>query len=176
MKRLLIAALALGCLYCVPALADIATQNTVQTSGPVTSDTTISVGTLAGQVLTWLAAAFSVPIGALLTGWLVRLFKSAGLAVSKQMSDELNRVLVNGLNDAAINGAKLSSGKANLTVRDPIVASAIQYAIDRKPDALKALGLDPEDGETVKVLRARIATLAQDPAVPTPAAVAPAKV
>src|ERR1700731_3322155 len=51
-----------------------ATTNTVQTTGPVTADTTISVGTLAGQVLTWAAAAFSVPIGSLLTVWLVRLF------------------------------------------------------------------------------------------------------
>lgn len=165
MKRYSIGLLALACLTCGSALA--------QTATPPAS--TVSVGTLAGEILTWAAAAFSVPVGGLLTLWLTRLFKSAGLEVTKQMSDQLNTVLVNGLNDAATNGAKLTSGKINLAIKDPIIASAIQYAIDRKPDTLKALGLDPNDGETVKVLRARIATLAQDPAVPTPAAVAPEK-
>jgi hypothetical protein len=165
MKRYSIGLLALACLTCGSALAQTATAPA----------STVSVGTLAGEILTWAAAAFSVPVGGLLTLWLTRLFKSAGLEVTKQMSDQLNTVLVNGLNDAAANGAKLTSGKINLAIKDPIIASAIQYAIDRKPDTLKALGLDPNDGETVKVLRARIATLAQDPAVPTPAAVAPEK-
>ena len=149
------------------------TTNTVQTTGPVTADTQISIGTLAGEVLTWLAAAFSVPIGALLTVWLVRLFKAAGLDATKQMSDQLNTVLVNGLNDAARNGALQSSGRLNVTVKDPLVASAIQYALDRQPETLKALGLDPTDGETVKVLRARIATLAADSTIPTPILAAP---
>lgn len=151
-----------------PAGGTAGVTNTVQTTGPVTADTKISVGTLAGEVLTWLAAAFSVPVGGLLTGWLLRLFKSAGLDATKQMSDQLNAVLVNGLNDAARNGALLSSGKLNVTVKDPIVASAIQYALDRQPDTLKALGLDPTDGATVNVLRAKIATLAADPTIPTP--------
>jgi hypothetical protein len=141
---------------------------TISTTAPVTADTKISVGTYAGEVLTWLAAAFSIPIGALITAWLVRVFQSAGLVMTKQMSDEINKVLVNGMNDAALNGAKLSSGKLTVAVKDPIVASAIQYTIDRMPDTLKGLGLDPKDGKTVEVLRARIATLAADPATPTP--------
>lgn len=153
-----------------PVFADVAPAvvANVSTSGPVTADTTISVGTLAGQILTWLAAAFSVPIGGLLTVWLIRLFKIAGLDATKAMSDQLNAVLVNGLNDAARNGASLASGKMNVNVKDPVVASAIQYALNHKPETLKALGLDPADGETVKILRARIATLVQDPTVPTP--------
>jgi hypothetical protein len=141
---------------------------TIQTTAPVTSDTKISVGTYAGEVLTWLAAAFSVPLGVLATGWLMRLFKSAGLVMTQQMQTELNKVLVNGLNDAATNGAKLANNKMILEVKDPIVASAIQYTIDRMPETLKGLGLDPADGDTVKVLRAKIATLAADPTVPTP--------
>jgi hypothetical protein len=143
-------------------------STTIQTTAPVTSDTKISIGTYAGEVLTWLAAAFSLPIGALLTAWLLRMFKSAGLVMTQQMSDELNKVLVNGLNDAAQNGAKLTQGKLGVTVRDPIVASAIQYTIDKMPETLQGLGLDPKDGKTVEVLRARIATLAADPTVPTP--------
>lgn len=146
----------------------VAGNTTIQTTAPVTSDTKISIGTYAGQVLTWLAAAFSVPIGALLTAWLLRVFKSAGLVMTQQMSDELNKVLVNGMNDAALNGARLTSGKLAVSVKDPIVASAIQYTIDKMPDTLKGLGLDPKDGKTVEVLRSRIATLSADPGVPTP--------
>lgn len=137
-------------------------------TAPINSSTTVSLGTYAGEVLTWLAAAFSVPIGALVTAWLLRIFKSAGLVMTQQMTAELNNVLVNGLNDAAANGAKLATNKLMVEVKDPVVASAIQYTINRVPDTLKGLGLDPNDGETVKVLRAKIATLAADPAVPTP--------
>jgi hypothetical protein len=150
-----------------PALAQAA-STTVTTTEPAT----ISLGTIAGQVLTWLAAAFSVPIGTVLTAWLLRLFKVAGLDATKAMSDQLNATLVNGLNDAAANGASLATGKLPIAVKDPIVASAIQYAIDHQHDTLTALGLDPTDGNTVKVLRARIATLAADPSVPTPAILA----
>jgi hypothetical protein len=84
------------------------------------------------------------------------------------MSEQLNKVLVNGLNDAAVNGAKLTDSKINMHVADPVVASAIQYTLNRMPNTIKALGMDPSDGETVKVLRARIATLVSDPSVPTP--------
>jgi hypothetical protein len=85
----------------------------------VPAPATYSIGTFAGEVLTWLAAAFSIPIGALLAAWMVRLFKVAGLEATKQMNDELNKVLVNGLNDAAYNGARLAAGKLPVTVERP---------------------------------------------------------
>lgn len=145
------------------------TQNTVTTTGPVSSDTTISVGTLAGQVLTWLAAAFSIPIGGLLSAWLLRLFKLAGVQVTQQMSDQLDRTLVNGLNDAATRGAAAAAGKGAVQVKSDIVAGAIAYAQAHRAETIQALGLDPQSGAAVEALRARIATLVADPAQPTPA-------
>lgn len=165
MSRRLISLAPVGALSMMLVLATLPAA--AQVPAPAASDV-FSIGTVAGEIMTWLAAAFSIPIGALLTAWLLRLFKVAGLEATKQMSEELNKVLVNGLNDAAYNGARLTEGKLPVAVKDPIVASAISYAIDRAPATMKGLGLDPNDGETVKVLRARIATLAADPAVPTP--------
>lgn len=145
----------------------------ISTTAPVSSDTNINVGTMAGEVLKWLAAVLSIPIATLITALLQRAFQSWGLKLDEQNSDKLNRALVNGLNDAAQNGAKLADGKFVVDVKDPIVASAIRYAIDKVPGTIKALGLDPDDGKTVQVLRARIATLAQDPSKPTPPSISP---
>lgn len=157
--------------YLSPMIVSEALAQAATAARPATGAqaTLISLGSYAGEVLLWLAAAFSVPVGALLTAWLIRLFRAAGLEVTHQMSEQLNKVLVNGLNDAAQNGAKLANSKINVHVSDPIVASAIQYTLERMPDTVKALGMNPEDGETVKVLRSRIATLVADPKEPTPA-------
>lgn len=175
MKRLLLAALCAATLVlCVPVSSNAQTTGntspgvTVNTTAPVTSDTKISVGTLAGEVLTWMAAAFSAPVGLVLTAWLVRLFKKAGVEVTQQMSDQLDRTLVNGLNDAAAKAAALSKDKGVLTSSNQIVAAAVSYAQDHRAETIQALGLDPQSGKTVEALKARIATLVADPTVPTP--------
>ncbi len=145
------------------------TQNTVTTSGPVSSETTISVGTLAGQVLMWLAAAFSVPIGTLLTMWLKRLFTLAGVQVTQQMSDKLNSIIVNGLNDGATNAKLQLAGKGTVEVKNQVIASAVDYTQRHAAETIQALGLDPKSGEAVEAIKARIQTAINDETIPTPA-------
>jgi len=144
------------------------TQNTVTTTGPVNSATTISVGTLASQVLTWAAAAFVVPVGAVLTGWLVRLFRLAGVQVASAMETQLQSSVVNGLNAAAANLSGNLVGKGSIAVKSAIVADAVKYVQDHRADTIQALGLDPKSGAAVEAIKARIETAIADPAQPTP--------
>lgn len=156
----------------VPAApAPAAQQNTITTSGPVTSDTTISLGTLAGEVLKWVISAFGTVIGTVATYAIVQFARKMGVQVTQQMSDQLNQTLVNGLNDAAQKISAGVAGKAPLQIKNEIINGAVQYAQEHRAETIKALGLDPQSGAAVAALRARIATLAADPNMPTPAIV-----
>ncbi len=150
-------------------VASPTTQNTVNTSGPVTSETTSSVGTLAGQVLQWLAAAFSVPIGGLLTAWLYRLFKLAGVQVADGLRSKLQEIIVNGLNVGAKSASEQLAGTAKIEVKNAIVAQAVEYTQAHGAETIKALGLDPKSGAAVEAIKARIETAIADPAAATPA-------
>jgi hypothetical protein len=153
----------------VVAPAPAATQNTVTTTGPVSSETTISVGSLAGEVLQWLAAAFGVPIGGLLTAWLYRLFKLAGVQVSDGLRSKLQEIIVNGLNAGAKVEAANMQGKDQIAIKNAVVQQAVVYAQAHGADTIKALGLDPQSGAAVEAIKARIETAIADPTVPTPA-------
>jgi hypothetical protein len=158
-------------LQTVPPVAVVApatTQNTVQTTGPVTSDTTISVGTLAGQVLTWLVAAFGVPIGGLLTAWLYRLFNLAGIQAADGLRTKLQEIIVNGLNAGAKTVSEEAQGRGQIEIKNAVVAQAVTYAQAHGADTLKQLGLDPQSGAAVEAIKARIETAINDPAQPTP--------
>jgi hypothetical protein len=175
MNKIAIAALA-AFLTLAPAYAQTAqtdtpaaaTQNTITTTAPVTSSTSISVGTIAGEVLTWAATAFG-SVGAMVgTAFLIRLFKKAGLEGADLMSDQINKTLLNGLNDAAARITTATAGKGVVDIKNQIIESAIEYAQAHRAETIHALGLDPTSGKAVQALRARIATLVADPSVPTP--------
>lgn len=159
-----------------PANAPAATtQNTITTTAPVSSETTISVGTLAGNVLTWLASAFGLTLTTMGTLVLKRWFSTLGLQMTQQMSDQLDKTLLNGLNIAAAAGAQALQGKSKVEVKNGIVAGAVAYAQDHRAETIQALGLDPKSGKAVEALNARIATLIADPGTPTPAVLSEAK-
>lgn len=149
-------------------------STTIVTTAPVSSDTTISVGTLAGQVLTWLAAAFSVPVGSIAVVWLLRLMKLAGVQVTGAMKEQLQATIVNGLNAAAASTTERMRGQSQIAIKNAIVADAIRYTQDHAAETIKALGLDPQSGEAVQAIKARIETAIVDPTVPTPPVLAPA--
>jgi hypothetical protein len=151
------------------------TQNTVTTTGPVSSDTTISIGTLAGQVLTWAAAAFGSLAATVFTAWGVRLFKLAGVQMSDAARSRLQEIIVNGLNVGAAAATQNLAGKDKVQVKNETVAAAIAYAQSHGADAIKQLGLDPQSGAAVEAIKARIETAIADPTVPTPAVLDPAK-
>lgn len=148
--------------------APAATQNTITTTAPVTSETTISVGTLAGQVLSWAAAVFSVPVGALLSAWLWRLFQLAGVNATDALRARLQEMVVNGLNASAKAAEGSLEGRGKVVVKNQVVAGAVNYVQQHGAETLKQLGVDPYSNAAVDAIKARIETAIADPMTPTP--------
>jgi hypothetical protein len=145
-----------------------ATQNTITTTAPVTSSTTISTGTLAGQVLDWATLAFGGTLSGFLTALIIRLLKNAGVQGAELLSDKLDRILLNGINAGAAAAEADAAGKGQVQIKNEVVAKAVAYAQAHAADTIKALGLDPQSGEAVEAIKARIETAIADPATPTP--------
>ena len=145
-----------------------ATQNTITTTAPVSSETTISVGTLASQFLAWLVAAFSVPIGSLAVWIMVRVLKNLGITATAAMRARLGEMVVNALNVSAPEIESRLAGQGQVAIKNEIVKSAIAYVQDHGADAIKTLGLDPQSGAAVEAIKARIETAIADPSIPTP--------
>ena len=145
----------------------------------ISSDPTFSVGTLAGEVLTWATLAFGSILSSFLTAFIIRLLKNAGIQGGQLLSEKLNGILLNGINAGAAAVAKDMAGKGQVEIKNEIVAKAVAYTQAHGADTIKALGLDPNSGTAVEAIKARIETAIADPAVPTPAVLdapaAPAK-
>ena len=151
------------------------TQNTVNTTGAVTSDTTISVGTLAGQVLAWLSAVFIPVVGTFLTRWLIALAKKAGVEASQAMSDRLDQIIENGLHSGASTVQADLTGKLNVDVKNDVIRNAVQYAQAHGVETIKNLtGSDPTDPKVIEALQARATKVLANigPDAPVPAAAA----
>jgi hypothetical protein len=151
-----------------PVATAPATQNTVTTTGPVNSTTSISVGTLAGQVLTWIAAVFSVPVGTLITAWLYRLFAKAGIDITDAMRARLQEMIVNGLNVGAKTAAADLRNKGNVEIKNATIRSTVAYVQEHGAAELKAIGVDPNSNIAVDAIKARIETAINDVNQPTP--------
>jgi hypothetical protein len=185
MTRRALAALLLGTLAVI-ALADAsgalaqtaapATQNTVTTTGPVTSDTTISVGTWAGQALMWVLSVFAVPIGTLATAVLWQALKRIGVSLSDASRARLQELVINGLNLGAAKAAQAMAGKLPVDIKSAAVNHAIAYVQAHGVDELHQLGIDPQSNIAVDAIKARIETAITDVNTPTPKSLdAPAK-
>lgn len=152
-----------------PSVIDCSVVQCINSKG----EPVISTGTLTGKILTWLTAAFGTTIATVLTTLLVRMLKQAGVETAKGFSDNLQRIIVNGLNlGAAAAGATLKD-KGNIAIKNQVIASAVQYTQAHASETIKALGLDPQSGRAVEAIKARIETAISDPAAPTPPALDP---
>jgi len=151
-----------------------ATQNTITTTGPVSSKTTIDVGTYAGQALMWIAAVFSPIIGTVLTKWLLQLAANAGVQGTELLRSKLQDMIVNGLNAGAQAAADKLKDKDQIEVKNAVVAWTVQYVQAHGADTLKQLGLDPTSPQAIEAIRARIETAINDPAASTPPVLDPA--
>lgn len=143
-------------------------------AAPVKSDTTISAGTLAGEVLTWVAAVFGVPIGTLITAWLYRAFTLAGVAMSDAMRARLQEIIINGINLGAKKAAAEASGKGEIEIRNAAIAHTIAYVQTHAAGELRALGIDPDSNLATEAITARIMTAIADINTPTPKVLAAA--
>lgn len=145
------------------------TQNVVTTTGPVSSDTTISVGTLAGQAFLWMVTAFGGVLGTALTALILKLIQAAGIKATDALRARLQEMVVNGLNLAAQEAAHHLEGKLPVQVSADIKARATAYVVAHGADTIKALGLDPSSPLAAQAIQAHIETAIADPATPTPA-------
>lgn len=161
-------------LAAAPALQPSA-GTTITTSAPVTATTRIDVGTYAGQALMWVASVFGTTIGAALTALLMRMMKNAGIEGSELLRGKLQSIIVNGLNAGARAASERIQGRAEIDIKNQAVAEAIAYVQVHGADTMKQLGVDPNDPDTIAAIKARIETAINDPSVPTPTLLDPAK-
>lgn len=167
-------AVAIAALSIEPGLAQFAADGvTPLAPAPAVPVAVVSTGTWAGEVLTWLAAAFSVPIGAVGVAVLLKIFKILGVQVTDQMKAQLQGIIVNGINNGAANLSSRVKGQGQVEIKNAIVADAVKYTQDHAGETMKALGLDPQSGAAVEAIKARIETALNDPATPTPAVITP---
>jgi hypothetical protein len=147
-----------------------ATQNTINTTAPVSSDTTISVGTLAGQALMWTVTVFGVPIGTLVTAWVYRLFRMAGVNLTDAARARIQEIVLNGMHKGAEDAERDLAGQGVVAIHNQAVANTVAYVRAHGVDELKQMGVNPNDNAAVDVVKARIAAMAADPEVATPKA------
>ena len=144
------------------------TQNTVTTTGPVKSETTISVGSFASQVLQWIMVAFGPVIGSMVVWVLVRVLKKLGIDATDALRARLMDIAVNGLNSEAKQIEANMEGMGKVEIKNAIVQQAVSYTQAHGAETIKALGLDPQSGAAVEAIKARIETAINDPTVPVP--------
>lgn len=146
-------------------------QDKTTTTVPVV----VKGGDWAASILEWFQVAFIGTLGTLFSALVYRGLSWMGVQVTDQQKAQLQGVIVNGLNSAAAKAAvDLRSNTAlDINVKSQIVADAVKYAQDHAADTIKALGLDPNSGQAVEAIRARIETALNDPTTPTPPAITP---
>lgn len=147
----------------------VATASVLASSAIADDGTTIHGGQILANVLAYVGSAFGVAFAGLVTAVVYKVLGKLGVEVTAQQKEALNSVIVNGLNDASAKAqASVGSNAAlDLNVKSQIVASAVAYTQTHAADTIKALGLDPQSGQAVQAIRARMTTLVADPAQPT---------
>lgn len=145
-----------------------ATQNTITTTGPVTSDTVISLGTLAGQVLTWITSLFVASVGTLLSAWIARAFRNAGVDFTDSMRSRLQEMVVHGLNLGAATASADLAGRGQIAIKNQAISTAVRYVQEHGAQELKSMGIDPMSNIAVSAIQARIQTAITDANSPTP--------
>lgn len=127
----------------------------------------IVLGDIAASIIQWTIAAFGPSISAVVLWLVVRMLKTAGLKNTDLLKDQLQRIVVNGINAGAAKAQQDLRGRAVIDIKSTTAQYALWYAQTHGADIIKALGLDPGDGEAVDAIKARIETALADPKSPT---------
>lgn len=138
--------------------------------------TIIDGGSILSEFIKWFALAFATALASAITALIVRVFTYLGVQTTQIMRDQFQAIVVNGLNMAAAKAEVIAQNNPalDIDVKSQIVADTVRYAQDHAQVAIKYLGLDPQSGEAVKAITARIETALNDPKTPTPAIITPA--
>ena len=159
-------------------VAQATTQTTTQTrtpTEPAQVTTTVKGGSLLADIVQWFWLAFGTVVTGAIMGLIYKVFAYFGIQVEGAQRAQLQAVVVNGLNSAAAKAqASLRDNeKLDIDLKGQIVADAIEYTQAHAAETIKALGLDPNSGDAVEAIRARIETALNDPKTPTPPAITP---
>lgn len=135
----------------------VAKSETLTTPTVAQAPTVIQVGSLAGEVLQWVVAAFGTVISGFIAAWLVKVAKKLGVDVTDQQRSRLQEIIDNGLSLAAHKAGTDLNGKIPVDVRSKIIADAVKYAQEHGADTIKSLGGDPKAPGVTEALTARAA-------------------
>jgi hypothetical protein len=161
-RTILVSAMLAGAV--IAAVASAAAQ----TAAPAAQPLVVSTGDMAGDVLMYATTAFGTVITGFVVNLLMKIAKKIGINVTDQLRERLSQIVLNGINLGAAEARKDLAGHGGVEIRSAAVAKAIEYTQAHGADTIKALGLDPNSGEAVEAIRARVETMIADPNVATP--------
>ncbi len=133
-------------------------------------------GQILADIVGWGEAAFGVAIASVATAGIYKFLQWMGIQVTDGQKSQLQAIAVNGLNAAAAKAQANLRGNAamDISVQNQVIQDAVAYTQTHAAETIKALGLDPESGQAVQAIRARIATAIVDPSTPTNPVITPA--
>lgn len=121
---------------------------------------TIDLTTIANTLLSILAAVASVAIPIVVQA----ILKHYGVANNAALAGKLTDAADAAAGEAYAYALSHEGGLANVAVHNDALATGTKYVVDRFPDAMKALGLTPDNVQAM--VKARLGTLlAGDPTV-----------
>jgi len=141
----------------------------VTTTTPAPATVTVHGGDLAASFLEWLQAVFGAIFAGIGTLILVKIRQYFGLKTSEAQKAALQEIVTNGVNAAAAKAeaALKNNPTLDVNVKNVVAQDAVAYAQSHGAELIKALGLDPNSGDAVDALKARVATAMNDKRTPT---------
>jgi hypothetical protein len=131
-------------------------------------ETTVSIGTLAGQALNWILTIAAVPVSGYVVLILNRFLSNLKIPMTDAARARIKEMVVNGINLAAPAVQKQLEGQGTIAIKNETVAQAVKYVQTHGADTIKKLGLDPTSPAAEEAIKAWIATAIADPTIPTP--------
>lgn len=129
--------------------------------------TTISGGSLLGQLATWIALLIGAPVAGAVLVWVRYGLKKLGVEMTDSDRARLTEFVEHGIALAADRVNADLKGKLPIEVKGAVQAAALEYVQDHGADTLKKLGFDPNDPKSIEAIQARIAKTLDDKATPT---------
>ena len=159
-------------------MADATTSTTTNTDTPAPPSkvtTVVQGGTWAGAILDWIKVALVPILGTGAVAVFLKVLAYLGIQITSQQSSQLQNIAINGLNSAMDKAAASVRANPNLSIdlKNEVIADAVRYTQDHAKETIKAMGLDPQSGQAVEKIRAKILTVINDPTKPTPPAITP---
>lgn len=161
---------ATAALYVSPAWPQEAVPAVVTVTAEPTS---ISFGTIGGELLTLVLALSAGGIATALIALIFKFFPGITKGIDDSRRQRITELLVNGLNAAGRALAAAGKDKFTVTLKNQAIATAVEYAKLHGFSEIKKLGEDPKSQKVTEALMGQAEKLLNDATVPTPANITP---